>query len=106
MCRRIKIIRTNTIEINKKKAELVIFRLTKVDGTPANSVFILGNLVKAKHKLFYSSEHIIIQTDLGEKYGATLPRNRDRIDIAHPNLKALCKDLKIRKIVIVRFKTF
>lgn len=106
MCRRIKIVRSNTIDINYKRAELVIMRLTKSDGTPANSVFLLGNIEKVKHKLFCISNPFYIQSDLGKKYGAEPTRHPNRIDIAKPNLKSICKDLKIRKIVIVRLKTF
>jgi len=106
MCRRIKIVRTNKIELNYKKAELIILRLTNPDGTPANSVFLLGNVERVKQKLFYIGKYSFIQTDLGEKYGAMLPRSSYRIDIANPKIKTLCKDLKIRKVVILRFNTF
>jgi hypothetical protein len=106
MCRRIKIIRTNTIEINYKKPELIIMRLTKSDGTPANSVFLLGNVEKVKRKLFCISQPFYIQSDLGKKYGAEPTRHPHRIDVTNPNIKGICKDLKIRKVVIVRFNTF
>lgn len=106
MCRRIKIKRVERLEINKKKTEIVVFRLTRPDGTPYNYVWIFGNTEKAISKLFYITSSGFVNTDLGEKYGAKFPTVSYRVELTKPQLKALCKDLKIRSILIIRFNTY
>ena len=106
MCRRVKIKRVERLEINKKRTELVVFRLTRPDGSPLNYVWIFGNIEKAKNKLFHLSETGFVKTDIGRKYSAKFPTVSYRIEIDNPNLKALCKDFKIRTILIIRFNTY
>lgn len=106
MCRRIKIKRVQELEIKKRKTHIVVFRLTRPDETPCNYVWIFGNIEKVKSKLFYITPSGFIQTDLGKKYSAKLPTVSYRIEISSSNLKALCKDLKIRSILMIRFNTY
>ena len=106
MCRRIKIKRVQCLDINRKKTQLAVFRLTLPDGSPFNYVWIFGNTEKAKQKLFYLGKTGFVQTDLGIKYGAKAPTVSYRIEISNPDLKGLCRDFKIRSILIIRFNTY
>lgn len=106
MCNKINIQKLATFTPDANKLQLVVFRLTKVDSTPYNFVWIMGNIDKVKHKLFAWNGTQFERTYFGTIYNATLPKDNTRIEVNTTKLSALCRDLNIDSLVIVRFQLY
>lgn len=106
MCNKIKIENVVTFLPDPDKLQLVVFRLTKADGTPYNFVWITGKLDMVRSKLFTRNGTKYERTYLGTIYNAFYPTDTTRIEVNTTKLFAICRDLHINTITIVRFKLY
>jgi hypothetical protein len=86
------------------RVDLVIIRRDD-SGRPLHTVWLYGNISLRLFYLFDIVGATMKLTKLGQKYGAELTATSYVIRITQPfPLRQLCRDLRIRRVIVVRSK--